>query len=212
MKRNFDKKDEKKLQRTPTKQSKPKSESNISPTDVWTNAIKIISKATETNKKEEKPKTFDFSEFEEKTNCHTYETKAALFNALENGFLYSLNQKFENDAQLPAEFPSFFPTKRMASFDGPEIYKKLDMDTLFFIFYKDVNSIRQMHAAKSLKSKSWRFHTKYMSWFQRMDEPRIMTEDYEQGTFLFFDYESTWTNRKKKDFTFEYKFLEDIDL
>ena len=35
-------------------------------------------------------------------------------------------------------------------------------------------------AAKILKQRSWRFHSKYMMWFQRHEEPKIITEEYEQ--------------------------------
>jgi len=35
-------------------------------------------------------------------------------------------------------------------------------------------------AAKALKKQSWRFHTKYMMWFQRHEEPKTITEDFEQ--------------------------------
>ena len=38
----------------------------------------------------------------------------------------------------------------------------------------------QYLAAKALKKQSWRFHTKYMMWFQRHEEPKLITEDYEQ--------------------------------
>ena len=38
----------------------------------------------------------------------------------------------------------------------------------------------QYLAAKALKKQSWRFHTKYMMWFQRHEEPKTITEDYEQ--------------------------------
>lgn len=34
-------------------------------------------------------------------------------------------------------------------------------------------------AAKALKKLSWRFHTKYMTWFQRLEEPNTITDDYE---------------------------------
>ena len=34
-------------------------------------------------------------------------------------------------------------------------------------------------AAKALKKLSWRFHTKYMMWFQRLEEPKAITDDYE---------------------------------
>jgi len=32
-----------------------------------------------------------------------------------------------------------------------------------------------------------------------------------QGTYVYFDYEK-WSQRKKEDFKFEYRFLEDQDL
>ena len=34
-------------------------------------------------------------------------------------------------------------------------------------------------AAKALKKQSWRFHTKYMMWFQRHEEPKAITDEYE---------------------------------
>ncbi|CAD6230980.1 GSCOCG00006907001-RA-CDS [Cotesia congregata] len=83
--------------------------------------------------------------------------------------------------------------------------------TLFFIFYYMEGSKGQYLAAKALKKQSWRFHTKYMMWFQRHEEPKIINEEYEQGTYIYFDYEK-WGQRKKEGFTFEYKYLEDRDL
>jgi CCR4-NOT transcription complex subunit 3 len=38
----------------------------------------------------------------------------------------------------------------------------------------------QYLAAKVLKKQSWRFHTKYMMWFQRHEEPKVINEEYEQ--------------------------------
>ena len=38
----------------------------------------------------------------------------------------------------------------------------------------------QYLAAKALKRQSWRFHTKHMMWFQRHEEPKTITDDYEQ--------------------------------
>lgn len=35
-------------------------------------------------------------------------------------------------------------------------------------------------AAKALRKQSWRFHTKYMMWFQRHEEPKAITDEYEQ--------------------------------
>ena len=90
----------------------------------------------------------------------------------------------------------------------------------------------QYLAAKALKKQSWRFHTKYMMWFQRHEEPKMINDEFEQvnnidnillegvfyhfillfqGTYIYFDYEK-WGQRKKEGFTFEYRFLEDRDL
>lgn len=64
-------------------------------------------------------------------------------------------------------------------------------------------------AARELKKQSWRFHKKYSTWFQRHEEPKTITDEYEQGTYVYFDYETGWCQRKKTDFTFEYRFLEE---
>ena len=48
-----------------------------------------------------------------------------------------------------------------------------------------------------------------MTWFQRHEEPKKVTEEFEQGTYIYFDYESGWSQRKKSDFVFEYCYLED---
>lgn len=45
----------------------------------------------------------------------------------------------------------------------------------------------QYLAAKALKKQSWRFHTKYMMWFQRHEEPKIINDDYEQVCIQFFN-------------------------
>ena len=45
----------------------------------------------------------------------------------------------------------------------------------------------QYLAAKALKKQSWRFHTKYLMWFQRHEEPKTITEDYEQVQFYCTD-------------------------
>ena len=69
---------------------------------------------------------------------------------------------------------------------------------------------------------------RYFMWFQRLEEPNVITDEYEmvsvfvwilnfeffcdfKGTYIYFDYEK-WTQRKKEGFTFEYKYLEDRDL
>ncbi|WAQ95632.1 CNOT3-like protein [Mya arenaria] len=95
--------------------------------------------------------------------------------------------------------------------DSVEFFQRLSTETLFFIFYYMEGTKAQYLAAKALKKQSWRFHTKYMMWFQRHEEPKTINEDYEQGTYIYFDYEK-WGQRKKEGFTFEYRYLEDRDL
>ncbi|KAL5473121.1 hypothetical protein EMCRGX_G027567 [Ephydatia muelleri] len=96
-------------------------------------------------------------------------------------------------------------------FDTFEFYQRLSLESLFFIFYYMEGTKAQYMAAKALKKLSWRFHTKYMMWFQRLEEPKAITDDYEMGTYIYFDYEK-WSQRKKEGFTFEYRYLEDKDL
>ena len=62
-------------------------------------------------------------------------------------------------------------------------------------------------AARELKRQSWRFHVKYLTWFQRHSEPQAITEEYEQGVYVYFDWEGLWCQRKKSDFRFEYRYL-----
>ncbi|KAG5984716.1 hypothetical protein E4U55_003488 [Claviceps digitariae] len=104
---------------------------------------------------------------------------------------------------------SGFPREQLALLNDPRVFSRIDTDTLFYIFYYRQGTPQQYHAAKALKEQSWRFHKQYQTWFQRHEEPKNITEEYEQGTYRFFDYESTWMNRRKAEFKFAYKFLED---
>ena len=71
-----------------------------------------------------------------------------------------------------------------------DLFERLPMDTLFFVFYFQQGTYQQFLAARQLKKHSWRFHKKYMTWFQRHEEPKVATEEYEEGTYVYFDYES----------------------
>ncbi|KAK4518529.1 uncharacterized protein ATC70_008747 [Mucor velutinosus] len=109
----------------------------------------------------------------------------------------------------PFSNPSYYPQQPLIIFDNPALYEKFDMNTLFYIFYYQQGTYQQYLAAKELKKQSWRFHKKYLTWFQRHEEPKIITEDYEQGTYIYFDYEGAWCQRKKTEFRFEYRYLEE---
>ncbi|KAL9069963.1 MAG: hypothetical protein Q9157_005979 [Trypethelium eluteriae] len=105
--------------------------------------------------------------------------------------------------------PPYYPQEPLTVLDDARLYNHIEQDTLFYAFYYRQGTYEQYLAAKALKGASWRFHKMYQTWFQRHEEPKQITEEYEQGTYRFFDYESTWMNRRKADFKFAYKFLED---
>ena len=46
----------------------------------------------------------------------------------------------------------------------------------------------QYLAAHELKRQSWRFHKQHNAWFQRFTEPTITSDEYEQGAYVYFDY------------------------
>lgn len=111
--------------------------------------------------------------------------------------------------QNPYPTATSYPATPSPIFDNPQVFEKLGTDCLFFIFYYAQGTYQQYLAARELKKQSWRFHKKYMTWFQRHEEPKVTTDEYEQGTYVYFDYETGWCTRIKQDFRFEYSFLED---
>jgi CCR4-NOT transcription complex subunit 3 len=97
--------------------------------------------------------------------------------------------------------PGYYPQSPLTLFQNtPSLFEKFKLDTLFFIFYYRAGTLQQYLASRELKRKSWRFHNKYQTWFQRHEEPTEVTDAYEQGTYLYFDYEATWTQKKTENF------------
>lgn len=96
-----------------------------------------------------------------------------------------------------------FPASPAPVLELASTFEKLDADTLFFIFYYQQGTYQQYLAARELKKQSWRFHKKYSTWFQRHEEPQVTTDEYEQGTYVYFDYETGWCQRIKAGFRFE---------
>ncbi|XAR68674.1 hypothetical protein NMG60_11003881 [Bertholletia excelsa] len=121
----------------------------------------------------------------------------------------------------PAVTPSSYPQVQAPIVNNPAFWERLGADsygtdTLFFSFYYQQNTYQQYLAAKELKKQSWRYHKKYNTWFQRHEEPKVTTDEYEQGTYVYFDFHITndemqhgWCQRIKTEFTFEYNYLED---
>ncbi|KAI0771487.1 Not1 N-terminal domain, CCR4-Not complex component-domain-containing protein [Trametes elegans] len=107
----------------------------------------------------------------------------------------------------PIQTPSYYPQVPNPILSSPGIFSQLDVETLFYVFYYQPGTYQQYLAAKELKRQSWRFHVKYLTWFQRHSEPQAITEEYEQGVYVYFDWEGSWCQRKKSDFRFEYRYL-----
>lgn len=145
---------------------------------------------------------------------------------LESAF-YKLPQPRDSEraksytARHPAVTPQSYPQVQAPIVNNPAFWERLGSDnigtdTLFFAFYYQQNAYQQYLAAKELKKQSWRYHKKYNTWFQRHEEPKFATDDYEQGTYVYFDFhigndemQNGWCQRIKTDFKFEYNFLED---
>ena len=81
----------------------------------------------------------------------------------------------------PCPTPSYYPQLPPAQSDEIEFFLRLSTETLFFIFYYMEGTKAQYLAAKALKRQSWRFHTKYMMWFQRHEEPKVLEFVAEDG-------------------------------
>ncbi|XVF42098.1 hypothetical protein PTKIN_Ptkin01aG0332900 [Pterospermum kingtungense] len=123
----------------------------------------------------------------------------------------------------PAATPASYPQVQAPIVNNPAFWERLSIDgygagtdTLFFSFYYQQNTYQQYLAAKELKKQSWRYHRKYNTWFQRHEEPKIATDEFEQGTYVYFDFhianddhQHGWCQRIKTEFTFEYNYLED---
>ncbi|KAJ4455163.1 putative CCR4-NOT transcription complex subunit 3 [Paratrimastix pyriformis] len=113
-------------------------------------------------------------------------------------------------ARYPHASPAYFPQQPLRSLKDPARFATFDPDTLFFIFYFQQGTYEQYLAAKELKKQAWRYHRKYNTWFQRHSDPTDLKDDYEEGTYVYFDHgETGWCQRVKEKFRFDYQFLED---
>ena len=119
----------------------------------------------------------------------------AMLNASRHTCPTPLDAEKPNHYQPQSRYPytpSHYPQEPLRIFEDKRLYSRIDTDSLFHAFYYQQGQYQQYLAAKALKSQSWRFHKQYQTWFQRHEEPKNITEEFEQGTYRFFDYESTW--------------------
>lgn len=142
------------------------------------------------------------------------ENLSAVHKSLESSFM-NVPEPLDSEKpkyyvpQNPYPSPAYYPQNPSAIFDNPSVYGKFDEDTLFYIFYYQQGTYHQFLAARELKRQSWRFHKQFLTWFRRHSEPQAITDEYEQGVYVYFDWEGSWAQRKKSDFRFEYRWLED---
>jgi len=111
--------------------------------------------------------------------------------------------------------PASYPTTKPPLADSPQLFERLDPEALFFAFYFQPGSYQQYLAAKELKRQSWRYHTKHAAWFQRHECPTEITEEFERGSYVYFDsniaredQQDGWCYRVKQDFKIDYASLE----
>ncbi|KAK9895749.1 hypothetical protein P389DRAFT_195881 [Cystobasidium minutum MCA 4210] len=139
---------------------------------------------------------------------------SAINNILEAGYS---NIPQPADAEKPKYYiprnpyptPHYYPQQPSPHLANPTLFAKFDVDTLFYIFYYCQGTYMQYLAAQELKKQSWRFHKQYLTWFQRANEPQTITDEYEQGVYLYFDFEGSWAQRRKENFSFFYRHLEE---
>ncbi|XP_076914133.1 uncharacterized protein LOC143573027 [Bidens hawaiensis] len=150
----------------------------------------------------------------------------SILQLLESSF-YKLPQPKDSERaktyvpRHPTVTPQSYPQVQAPIVSNPAFWERhgsdnVGTDTLFFAFYYQQNTYQQYLAAKELKKQSWRYHKKFNTWFQRHEEPKVATDDYEQGTYVYFDFQmgnddmqNGWCQRIKTEFKFEYSFLED---
>ncbi len=108
----------------------------------------------------------------------------------------------------PVQTPSSFPKIPAATLETSQIFERMEIDTLFFAFFNQPGTYQQFLSAKELKRRSWRFNKKYGTWFTRHEDPKIVNELFEQGSFLYHD-QITGKQKILQDFKFEYDVMED---
>ncbi|KRX07951.1 Cyclic nucleotide-binding protein [Pseudocohnilembus persalinus] len=117
---------------------------------------------------------------------------------------YIKMMKLSNETQ--AKSADYFPSSLMK--------EKISIKSHFpkHRMLNEKNTYEQYLAAKELKIREWRFHTKFSTWFKRMENPKQQNKDLEIGNYIFFDFEKAWQQRKKTEFQFKYQYYEREEL
>ena len=86
-----------------------------------------------------------------------------------------------------------------------ELLVNFDIDTLFFIFFEQVNPVAKEMARKEIIRRGWMFNSGYKSFFKLRGEPKVSTEEYIEGDFDLFDHEKEWKVKPLNNFKFVFK-------
>ena len=107
-----------------------------------------------------------------------------------------------------------YPDKIESKLLQPDFFKKLDLPTLFYIFFYHKNTNQQYFVGKELKQRGWIFNKKYHTWFRLISPAQDSQEkdsDIISGTFEYFDVGGSedWCIRRYTGFKFEKQNLEE---
>ena len=97
----------------------------------------------------------------------------------------------------PVETPKFFPQSPKMKLLRPEFMEKVDVSTLFYIFYYFPGTSYQFFAANQLKKRDWMFNKIEKTWYHRISEVLQKGEDFEIAKFEVFDHNNAeWMVKK----------------
>lgn len=150
---------------------------------------------------------------------------------LQQSYIQGKGVPLTGDAELPTGstarrrsplFPASYPTTRHPTLESNQFLKKMEeqtaLETAFYSFYQQPGTLQQYIAAQYLRSKSWRYHRMVRAWFLRQSEPLVVTDTYERGNYMYFDFNfpkapggEGWTYRFKQDMTIEFGAISGIE-
>lgn len=89
------------------------------------------------------------------------------------------------------------------------LFSKVQLRTLFYIFYSMPKDEAQIFAACELYARGWFYHKETQLWFMRLHnvEPLVKSPTYERGSYLCFD-PNTWETMRKDNFVIQYEAVE----
>ncbi|XP_073008996.1 probable NOT transcription complex subunit VIP2 isoform X5 [Typha latifolia] len=112
--------------------------------------------------------------------------------------------KGEPDYSIPACYFAEQPPSLQ-----PIHFSRLQLETLFYIFYSMPKDEAQLYASNELYIRGWIYHRDLQLWLARVPniEPLVKTQIYERGSYLCFD-PTIWDTFRKDNFVLHYDAME----